>query len=200
MIAKADDQPPEKTEPWHSSKVDDPELTPFQRLELITKFKADPRKLNKKQRIGCTLLLIVEEGITQTMAANILGVTQPVISYDMSIIRREYEQGLKKSSVMSVIGRLGMTAETAMNMARRKGDYKELWNIEKELFDRFQKVGMVPEMPKRVIVEEDEDGGTKAELVEFIIRELAENQIEGGEGEGYEGMDLLQDPSYGVDP
>lgn len=129
---------------------------PDELIEIIKKFRADPPEitmddLSTEQQNELMLYMRVN-GFTMTSIAQTLKKGVSYISWRLGKIKAEFAEAIAQGGWQSIIGGLCMSARTASEHAMKDKDWALYWKVQSELFDRLQKVGMVPMAPQEVVV------------------------------------------------
>jgi len=169
-------------------------------VEAIQEFRYDPKKLDINQRREIVAYLKVEKSCSGGQIADILNVNRQTVHRDLKVIWKRYQKDAESYNVPSMIGRLALECDYAKNQARKNKDYNSVWRIQCEFIVMLQKLGWIPEAPKRIVIEEGESPRTKEDVIRSIVRLFADGRDDNDEVPELEGMGLLPNPSDEVDP
>jgi len=139
---------------------------PLTLIEWIRDEVYNPRDLVIHQRRGIVREMLTQ-GATQSVIARFLNIPRQYVYADVKAMRREFSNKAQSLDWTKASGRLMHSASMCSEMAHKNKDYKEVWRIECDLVDRLQKMGLIPEAPKKL--ELNEIAGTRDELIAKIV-------------------------------
>ena len=149
------------------------ELADDNPLYIIDKLKdknITVKDLTRPQRRQ-TVMHLLGKGFIQAEIGRIMDMSRSLVSDDVKYMERKLVEQLLGANSIEFVGRLAQQAEMVKGMAHEKKDYSFIWKVDTDLFDRLQKVGLIPEAPKKVDL--SGLGSTKKELIECILGTVA---------------------------
>lgn len=152
-------------------------------LSLIQKIKdgsVDPRSITKDQRLQCVLILW-SEGYNESSIAQVLNRSEKTIRRDLSDIRSQNALSPDPNLARELVGEMLQKARAHQSRLLRISSNKEnkaferiqaeyaAWRIERELIERMQSLGYMPQRPQELFLTREENDQSLEEISQTMI-------------------------------
>jgi hypothetical protein len=108
-----------------------------------------PEKLTKtEEKFIC--LYLDSQGVPRYEIADIINRCTDTVSARINQAKEEIGSAITEKDLNYWIGDLKESATTVIRKLLQIKDYKEAWKVKKELFEKLQSIGLIPEKAKQI--------------------------------------------------